>query len=176
MRGIIWLTVIVALFVLSKHTVDQETLAKFEPIFRNNWLVFTVYSLSEIIIGIIPPEVFLIWALRSDTLMDYIGLTLIFTVLSYLAGIIAFGVGKYLHNTLFYQYITTRYLKKTERLLQTYGQYLVLVASLTPFPFSGVAMLVGSVDYPFKKYALISLARFIKFAVSAWVIWEANLF
>jgi membrane protein YqaA with SNARE-associated domain len=60
--------------------------------------------------------------------------------------------------------------------LQTYGQYLVLVAGLTPFPFSGTAMLVGAVDYPFRHYLLISLARFLKFAVSAWVIWEANMF
>jgi membrane protein YqaA with SNARE-associated domain len=174
MKGLIWLAVIVALFIFSKHTVDKETLAKFEPIFQKSWLVFTVFSLSEIIIGIIPPEVFLIWALRSDTFSGYIGLTIILTIISYTAGVIAFGIGKYLHHTLFYQYLKNRYLQKSEKLLQTYGQYLILVAALTPVPFSGTAMLVGAVDYPFKNYLLLSLSRFIKFAVSAWVIWEAN--
>ncbi len=176
MKGLLWLAVIVALFIFSKHTVDRETLAKFEPVFQKTWLVFTVFSLSELVIGIIPPEVFLIWALRSDTLPGYIGLALILTVISYLAGAAAFGIGKYLHNTLFYQYLKDRYLQRSEQLLQTYGQYLILVAALTPLPFSGTAMLVGAVDYPFRNYLLITLARFVKFAVSAWVIWEANMF
>jgi membrane protein YqaA with SNARE-associated domain len=175
-KGLIWLAVIAALFIFSKHTVDRETLEKFEPIFQKTWLVFTVFSLSELIIGIIPPEVFLIWALRSDTLSGYVGLALILTIISYLAGAAAFGIGKYLHHTFFYQYLKNRYLQKSEKLLQTYGQYIILVASLTPFPFSGTAMLVGAVDYPFRNYLLITLTRFIKFAVSAWVIWEANMF
>jgi len=175
-KGLIWLAVIVALFIFSKHTVDKETLARFEPIFQKTWLVYTIFSLSEVIIGIIPPEVFLIWALRSETVTGYIGLTLILTIISYTAGAVAFGIGKYLHNTLFYQYLKNRYLQKSEKLLQNYGQYLVLVAALTPVPFSGTAMLVGAVDYPFKNYMLISLSRFLKFAVSAWVIWEANMF
>jgi membrane protein YqaA with SNARE-associated domain len=170
-----WLAVIVALFIFSKHTVDPETLVKFEPIFGKSWLMYTIFSLSEVIIGIIPPEVFLIWALRCGTVPCYIGITLILTLISYTAGIIAFGIGKYLHNTLFYQYLKSRYLQKTEKLLQKFGQYLVLVAALTPVPFSGTAMLVGSVDYPFKNYLLISLLRFLKFVVSAWIIWEANM-
>jgi len=176
LKGLIWLAAIVALFIFSKHTVDQETLAKFEPVFQKTWLVYAIYSLSEVIIGIIPPEVFLIWGLRCGSISCYFWIALILTLISYMAGIIAFGIGKYLHNTLFYQFLKNRYLKKTEKLLLTYGQYLVLVAALTPVPFSGTAMLVGSVDYPFRNYLLISLSRFLKFAISAWVIWEANMF
>lgn len=176
LKGLAWLAVIVLLFIFSKHTVDRETLEKFEPVFRNTWLVYTVYSLSETIIGIIPPEVFLIWALRCGMIPCYARIALVLTLISYLAGIVAFGLGKYMHHTLFYQFLKNRYLKKTEILLQTYGQYLILVASLTPMPFSGTAMLIGSVDYPFRNYAFISLLRFVKFTVSAWVIWEANMF
>jgi membrane protein YqaA with SNARE-associated domain len=175
LKGLIWLAVIVALFIFSKHTIDQETLKKFEPIFGRSWLVYSIFSLSEVIIGIIPPEVFLIWGLRCGNILCYTGITLILTLISYTAGTIAFGIGKYLHNTLFYQVLKNRYLRKTEKLLHKYGQYLVLVAALTPVPFSGTAMLVGAVDFPFRNYLLISLSRFLKFAVSAWVIWEANM-
>jgi len=52
---------------------------------------------------------------------------------------------------------------------------MILVASLTPIPFSGVAMLVGSVHYPVNRYIFWSISRFAKFAVSAYVIWEANM-
>ncbi|MBN1415928.1 MAG: VTT domain-containing protein [Bacteroidales bacterium] len=174
MKGFIWLTVIVAAFVFTKHTVDPELLEKFEPVFNKTYLVYGIYCLSEVLVGIIPPELFLIWALRSNTVTEFIGIVWLLTIISYAAGIIAFGIGKYMHHTPLYEYLRTRFLKKAEKLLQTYGQYLVLVASLTPIPFSGTAMLVGAVDYPFKNYALISLMRFIRFALSAWVIWEAN--
>jgi membrane protein DedA with SNARE-associated domain len=176
LKGLIWLAAIVALFIFTKHAVGHENLERFEPVFQKSWLVYTVFSLSEVIIGIIPPEIFLIWALRSGALPEYIGLTFVFTAISYTAGAMAFGIGKYLHHTLFYKYLKNRYLKKMEQLLQMHGQYLMLVASITPLPFSGTAMLIGSVDYPFRNYLLISLARFLKFTVSAWVIWEANLF
>jgi membrane protein YqaA with SNARE-associated domain len=175
MKGLIWLIVIVLMFVFTKNTVDAGTIKKFEPIFGSTYLVYFIFCLSEIIIGIIPPEVFLIWALRSGTISGYITLTLSLTIISYVAGVIAFGIGKYLHKTLFYQYLKKRFLQKSEKLLQRYGQYLILVAALTPVPFSGTAMLVGAVDYPFGNYLLISLFRFLKFALSAWVIWNANM-
>jgi membrane protein YqaA with SNARE-associated domain len=174
-KGLIWLTVIVILFVFAKHNVDQELLHRFEPIFEHTTLILLFFCLSELIIGIIPPELFLIWSLRSGDLSTYIMYVILLTVISYFAGFIAYLFGRYLHNTRLYRYLRDRYLQKSEALLQEYGLYLILVAALTPVPFSGVAMLVGSVHYPVRKYIYWSLSRFIKFAVSAWVIWEANM-
>ena len=174
-RGLIWLAVIVALFVFAKHTINKEQLLRFEPFFDNTPFILLLFGLSEVIIGIIPPEIFMIWALRSGELNTYIHWIFILTVISYLAGFIAYLFGRYLHNTKLYKYLSGRYLVKSGALLHEYGLYLILVASLTPVPFSGVAMLVGSVHYPVKKYIYLSLARFIKFAVSAIIIWEANM-
>lgn len=175
LKGLVWLVIIVLLFVLAKHNVNQEFLCRFEPFFSQTGLVLLIFSVSEFIIGIIPPEVFLIWSLRSGTIEGYIGWTILLTVISYCAGLGAYFFGRYLHNTRLYNYLRNRYLQKTEILLQEYGLYLILVASLTPVPFSGVAMLVGAVHYPVRNYIYLSLARFIKFAVSGYVIWEANM-
>jgi membrane protein YqaA with SNARE-associated domain len=174
-KGLAWLLVIVALFIFTKHTVDKELILKFEPFFNRTGLILSIFCFSELIIGIIPPEVFLIWSLRSGDLQTYILYVLLLTILSYLAGLTAFLFGRYLHNTRFYRYLRDRYLQKSEALLNEYGLYLILVAALTPIPFSGVAMLVGSVHYPVRHYVYWSLARFVKFAVSAYVIWEANM-
>jgi len=174
-KGLVWLAVIVGLFVFTKHNVDKELILRFEPFFGQTGLILLIFSLSELIIGIIPPEVFLIWSLRSGDLHIYIMNTLLLTVISYAAGLTAYFFGRYLHNTKLYKYLHDRYLQKSELLLQEYGLYLILVASLTPVPFSGVAMLVGSIHYSVKKYIYWSLSRFLKFAVSAWVIWEANM-
>lgn len=174
-KGLIWLAAIVALFVLSKYNVNKDLLLRFEPLFENTPLILLLFSLSEVIIGIIPPELFLIWALRSGLSETYIFWVVILTILSYCAGLVAYLFGRYLHNTRFYRYLYDRYLYKSEKYLHQYGLYLILVAALTPIPFSGVAMLVGSVHYPPKSYVLWSLTRFFKFAFSAYVIWEANM-
>jgi membrane protein YqaA with SNARE-associated domain len=155
--------------------VDKELLLKFKPIFEKTGLILSIFSLSELIIGIIPPELFLIWSLRSGVFQTYLVYVAILTLISYFAGLAAYFFGRYLHNTRLYRYLRDRYLQKSEILLQEYGLYLILVAALTPVPFSGVAMLVGSVHYPVKNYVYWSLFRFLKFAVSAYVIWEANM-
>jgi len=174
-KGLIWLAAIVALFVFTKHNVDKELILRFEPFFEKTGLILLIFSLSEVIIGIIPPEVFMIWSLRSGDLNTYIFWVSALTLISYAAGLTAYFFGRYLHNTRAYRFLRDRYLQKSEAMLQEYGLYLILVAALTPVPFSGVAMLVGSVHYPVRKYIYWSLSRFIKFAVGAWVIWEANI-
>lgn len=174
-KGLIWLAVIIALFIFAKHTVDRDLIQKFEPLFSRTFLILLIFSFSEVFIGIIPPEVFMIWSLRSGDIYTYIAYIILLAVISYFAGITAYFFGRYLHNTRLYRFLHDRYLQKAEKLLHEYGLYLILVASLTPIPFSGVAMLVGAIHYPIKNYFYWSLSRFIKFAVTAWVIWEANM-
>ncbi len=174
-KGLIWLAVIVALFVFTKHTVDKDLIVRFTPFFDQTGLILFIYCVSELIIGIIPPEFFMIWSLRSGDLTTYIFWVTVLTFISYAAGVAAYFFGRYLHNTRLYQFLHKRYLEKSEVLLKEYGLYLILVAALTPVPFSGVAMLVGAVHYPIKKYIYWSVSRFAKFAVSAYVIWEANM-
>ena len=174
--GLIWLAIIVALFIFAKHNVNKDLLLRFEHLFDNTGLILLIFIASEIIVGIIPPELFLIWALREGNLPDYIYYTAILAVLSYCGGFTGYIIGRYFNTTRLYRYLRGRFLKKTEKLLNHYGLYLIVVAAITPVPFSGSAMLVGSVKYPAKKYALWSLMRFIKFIVVGWVIWEANMF
>jgi hypothetical protein len=174
-KGLVWLAIIVAMFIFTKHTVNPELMQRFKPFFENTFLILGIFCLSELIIGIIPPEFFLIWALRSGDQAVYIGWVLLLTVISYTAGFAAFLFGRYLHNTRLYCYLHARFLMKSEPLLKQYGLYLILVAALTPIPFSGVATLVGAVHYPVDRYIYWSLSRFLKFAISAWVIWQANM-
>lgn len=175
LKGLIWLSIIVIMFVFAKHHVNRDLLLQFEPVLSKTTLILIIFSLSEIIFGIIPPELFMIWALRTGKLSGYIGYVFLFAVISYLAGIVGYLFGRYLNTTRLYQYIRNRFLSKTEQLLQAYGLYLILVAALTPLPFSAVAMLVGAVKYPGRNYAYWSLSRFARFAVYGWVIWEANM-
>ena len=174
LRGLVWLSIIVIMFIFTKHNVNQDLLLKFENLFSNTGLIILIFCISEIIFGIIPPELFMIWALKAENITGYLGYAILFAIISYFAGIIGYLFGRYLNITRLYRYLRRRFLKKTELLLQEYGLYLIIVAALTPLPFSGAAMLVGAVKYPGDRYAYWSLARFARFALISWVIWEAN--
>jgi membrane protein DedA with SNARE-associated domain len=174
LRGLIWLAVIIGAFLFIKNKVDINYLAWLKPIYENTFIIFIIYFTSELVIGIIPPEVFMIWALRNGSIAEYMILILILALISYLAGLAGYFFGRYLHTTLVYRFIRMKFLTKMERKLNIYGLYIIIVAALTPLPFSGVSMLVGSVKYPLRKYILYSLTRFMRFAVYSWFIWEAN--
>ncbi len=176
LRGLIWLALIIAVFWFLKNKVEVNYLAWLEPVYSNSTIVILIYITSEILIGIIPPEVFMIWALQDGGVFIYAMLIFVLAALSYMAGLIGYFFGRYLNTTLLYRFIRRKFLKKMERMLNIYGLYIIIVAALTPLPFSGVSMLVGSVKYPLKKYILYSLFRFARFAVYSWFIWKANAF
>jgi uncharacterized membrane protein YdjX (TVP38/TMEM64 family) len=176
LRGLIWLAIIIVVFWFIKNKVDLNYLAWLKPIYDNSGIIILIYVTSEILIGIIPPEVFMIWALRNGVVFEYVMLILLLAVLSYIAGLIGYFFGRYLNTTLLYRFIRMKFLRKMERMLNIYGLYIIIVAALTPLPFSGVSMLVGSVKYPLKKYILYSLFRFARFAIYSWFIWKANAF
>jgi hypothetical protein len=173
-RGMGWLAILVLLFIIIRKNIDINFLVWLEPIFNNTRLIFTVYTLSEVFFGIIPPELFLMWALRSGSLTDYSFYVFFFAVISYAAGFIGFLFGSYLNTTIIFRYIRRRFLGKYHSLLQKYGFFLILVAAVTPLPFSGISMLVGSLHYPATRYLLWASSRFLRFFLYALIIWEAG--
>lgn len=176
LRGFLWLAVIVIAFIYARKNYDFTLEAVLGPVYDRPTVVYFIFLASEVIFGIIPPEFFMIWSLRSEILSNYINNIIALSAISYVAGIIGFGIGAYLKNTRFYRIMKIRVFGKFEKHLNNYGGFLVVVASLTPLPFSGIAMLVGSVHYSFKKYLWFSLFRFLRFLAYGIVIWEANIF
>lgn len=175
-RGFLWLTVIVGGYLFLRNNYDFTLESVLGPVYDKPSVVYIIFLSSEVIFGIIPPEFFMIWSLRSEVVLNYVNNIVALSAISYTAGVIGFGIGAYLKNTQFYKQMKKRVFGKFEKHLNNYGGFLVIVASLTPIPFSGIAMLVGSVHYSFKKYMLFSLFRFVRFVAYGIVIWEANIF
>lgn len=175
LRGMFWLLIVLLLFLFIKKRINSELLVLLEPVLKNNLLVFVLYTLSEILFGIVPPEIFMIWALGQGTLYRYAVIVTLLAVFSYLAGISGFWFGKFLRNTRFFHHIVKKRLHRYEEKFELFGPYLILVAALTPLPFSAIAMMGGAAEFSFRKYLLFSSARFLRFAVYSGIIWEANL-
>lgn len=175
LRGFLWLAIIVAGYVLARKYLDFSLESILGPVYDQPKVVYSIFLASEVVFGIIPPEFFMIWSLRSGVLSHYIDNIIALALISYFAGIIGFMIGQYLNNTRFYKEMKKRVFGKFEMHLNNYGGFLVVVAALTPIPFSGIAMLVGSVHYSFRKYLWFSLFRFARFLVYSIIIWEANI-
>lgn len=172
LRGLIWLAIIIAAFLFIRSNVDVETYEKYSHLLDNTVGMFIVYIISELFFGIIPPELFIIWALDTQEISGYIIINLLLALFSYGAGIAGYFFGRFLYSTLFYRFIRRKFLRKYERLLNKYGPYLIIVASLTPIPYSAICMLVGSVKYPFRRFLGYTLFRFLRFIAYAFIIWE----
>lgn len=175
-KGLLWLAILIVAFIFIRQNINLSFQERLEPFFENTFLILSIYSLSEILFGIIPPELFMLWALRTDHILDYSLYNLLFAAISYLAGFIGYLFGAYLQTTIYFRYARKRFLGKYHSLLQKYGVFLILVAALTPLPFSAISMLVGSLHYPMRRYLLWALSRFLRFAVYAFIIWEVGLF
>ena len=173
-KGLLWLGGFIVIYLLFKKYIHVDFLTWLQPIFNNNTLIIFIFLVSEIVVGIIPPEIFIIWALRNDQLPEFIIWISLLAVISYSAGIIGYFIGHYLNRSLFFRWAKRRFLKKLDSRLQTFGVYLIVIAAMTPVPFSGVAMLIGSVRYPFKRYALFALTRFIRFGLYALIFWQVD--
>lgn len=175
-KGLIWLGVIVGgYFYLESHY--EITLAGvMGPLYYNTTAIYSLFLFSEVVFGLIPPELFMIWALKDGLLSFYVQNVIALSAISYVAGIIGYYIGAKFSSTLIYRTFQKRYVGKYEKYFNKFGGFLIVVAALTPIPFSGVCMLMGTVNYPIKKFLIIAISRFIRFAAYAAIVWEANIF
>ena len=159
---------------MGKQIAPENTRELLEPLYNHPILVFLVFTASETVFGIIPPEVFMMWALDYGSNFDYFWIVGLLSVLSYSAGVIGFGIGRWFNYTRVYRLLRRRYLGKYARKLKEYGMFLIIVAAVTPLPYSAVSMVIGSVNYRFDRFLFYSTTRFLRFIVYGYFIWEAN--
>lgn len=174
-RGLIWFAVILTAYILvaEEIAVYQDEI---NVIGNNLPLLLTIFTVSEIVFGIIPPELFmLIWQSKGE-LSEYVLNLTYLTLISFAAGILGFYIGRFFSKTPFYKSMHERWLKQYDQKLKTYGLYLVLVGAVTPVPFSAMCMLAGSVNTPINKFLLICISRIIRFAGYGWAVWAAPNF
>jgi membrane protein YqaA with SNARE-associated domain len=172
LRGLAWFAVILTAYILA-----AEELAVYEreinAVGDQLPLLLTIFTVSEIVFGMIPPELFMLIWQSKGVLSEYVLNLTYMTLISYAAGVLGYYIGRYFSKTGIYQRIHQRYLMQYDEKLRTYGIYLVLVGAITPLPFSATCMLAGSVHTPIDRFLLVCVARIIRFAGYGWAVWAA---
>ncbi len=171
-KGFLWFAVIITIFILLEDYIQDNFKAYIEQLYDNLLLFYWLFTLSEIIFGLIPPEFFMyIYKLKNLPLYHYIINLSALTLISYAAGILGYYIGRNFSKTDFFERISEKYLSQYQNQLRKYGGYLIFVGAVTPIPFSAMCMLAGSVDFPAKSFLLISITRVFRFAVYGWMVW-----
>ena len=92
-KGLAWLAVIVFGYLYLRKNYDFTLETILGPVYEQPTVVYLIFLASETIFGIIPPEFFMIWSLRSEVLMNYVNNIIALSTISYISGIIGFGIG-----------------------------------------------------------------------------------
>lgn len=172
-KGLLWFAVIITAFILLEDYIQHNFRTQIEQMYDNVLLFYGIFTLSEIIFGLIPPEFFMyVYILNHIPLQNYIIDLSALTIISYGAGVVGYYIGRNFSKTAFFTKVSERYLGQYQNNLRKYGGYLVLVGAVTPVPFSAMCMLAGSINFPLQSFLLISISRIIRFAAYGWMVWS----
>lgn len=161
--------VVLAIFLFNKYVYNiNDGLHHFTETF-SRVTVLTVFFISETLLGLIPPEIFIAWTKKTGT--PIINLAILAT-LSYSGGLISYFLGRMtLKIDSIKQYLEVKMAKNLEN-TRKWGGILILVGALLPLPFSIACVAAGMIKYPFKRVVLFGLFRFARFAIYAWAIFK----
>lgn len=175
LRGILWLVVVLGIyFFFEEFFISKAPDAWVEQFYARPLIIYLIYFGSEFFFGIIPPELFMIWAFKKGDAINYTLTIAFFAVVSYLLGYVTFLIGRFIYKKVSFRYVRIKYLKKSWPQLRKYGIFLIIVAALTPLPWSAVCLLVGSAGYPSGRFLRYAIFRLIRFAVYGFIVFQTH--
>jgi membrane protein YqaA with SNARE-associated domain len=149
--------------LIAEHFIDFNSL--FQYIFSNHsdWFILSVFFISESFLGMIPPDLFVIWSSKFNS--PVIILTLL-GLLSYIGGAISYFIGYWFRMRPKIKAYSERVLDKYIVLVRRWGGAFIIIAAIFPFsPFSMVIIAVSLLKYPFRYYLLFGAIRVTRFLI-----------
>ncbi|MFT7442167.1 MAG: membrane protein YqaA with SNARE-associated domain [Maribacter sp.] len=161
--------VVLVIFLFNKYVYNiNDGLHHFTETFSRLGILITFF-ISETLLGLIPPEIFIAWSKKTD--QPVLNLALLAT-LSYSGGLISYFLGKTaLKIEAIKEYLEVK-MEKNLRNTRKWGGILILAGAILPLPFSIACLAAGMIKYPFKSVVLFGLFRFGRFAIYAWAIFS----
>ena len=129
----------------------------------------TFFFLSESLFGLVPPDLFIIWAQKFQS--PY-GMVAILALLSYAGGVTSYFMGNYIsHLPKVEDWLKRKFLEQLIK-MRKWGGLMIVFAALFPLPFSPVCMIAGTIRYPKPSFFLLGLFRFFRFFGYALVLFK----
>jgi len=155
--------ILIAVVLIGKYLIDFDRFFSFLTDNLPDVLVIAVFTISESFLGMIPPDLFVIWASKFNS--PFLFLTLL-GILSYIGGVLSYLIGNWFSRQRRIKAYSERALEKYIRLVRKWGGAFIIIAALFPLsPYSMVVIAVSLLKYPFKLYLLFSISRIARFLI-----------
>jgi membrane protein YqaA with SNARE-associated domain len=159
----VYAVVVLLLFLIGKYLVDYNSLFIGVIEKLSDHFVILLFFVSESFTGMIPVDLFVIWAQKFDRPLPFLFL---FGILSYAGGVISYGIGNWISGRPRVKAFTVKRLEKYIHFIRKWGGAFIVIAALFPFtPFSLVVIAITMLRYPFRLFLLFALARLVRFAL-----------
>jgi len=155
--------VVLIVFLIGKYLVDFESLFGGVLERLSDRFVILLFFVSESFTGMIPVDLFVVWAQKFDSPLPWLALL---GILSYAGGVISYGIGKWISSRPRINRFTERRLEKYIDFVRKWGGAFIIIAALLPFtPFSLVVIAVTLFRFPFRSFLLFGMARLVRFVL-----------
>ena len=98
-KGFLFLIVIIGGYILASRYLGFDLKEIMGPLYEKPTIIFSIFWISEVVFGIIPPEFFMIWSQRHGDLSIFINNVSMLMGISYVAGVLGYWFGAYLNGT-----------------------------------------------------------------------------
>ncbi|MBB1489739.1 VTT domain-containing protein, partial [Oceanospirillum sp. D5] len=124
--------------------------------------VLSFFFVSETLLGLIPPEIFIAWSGKMPNPWGYLS---ILAILSYSAGLLAYHLGRMITKIpSVHTYLEVKMQKQLKN-SRKWGGFLIIVGALLPLPFSISCIAAGIIKFPFKIVVLFGALRLLRFVI-----------
>ena len=164
---ILFFLFLLLIFCIDFFFIDLELLIKNSFEKYSSVMLMSIFFISESFLGLIPPELFLIWSTESSHPFLYVFLL---ALLSYMGGIVSFFIGRYLYLIPFIKSFIENKISKHIVNLRKWGGFFIVLGAVSPLPHSLISMTSGLIKYSLRNYLLWSLFRFLRVFIYAVVI------
>ncbi|MFH2141501.1 MAG: VTT domain-containing protein [Bacteroidota bacterium] len=133
------------------------------------WQVFVLFFVSESFLGLIPPDLFIMWS--SQLLHSWLALTLL-AFIGYFGGIGSYSLGYLFGKNKYVRGFVVKRFSNNIKNLNRMGAIFIIIAALFPLPYSPVCLLAGMLKYSFKRFLFLGIFRIARFYIYAMLIYK----
>ena len=165
------LVIVIAVFVLNKFFNISEAIIHLTEVLPVSG-VLAFFFISETLLGLIPPEMFIAWSGKMDQPWLYLSLL---AFLSYFGGLCSYWIGIIITKIpTIHQYLELKMANQL-RNSKKWGGLLILVGALLPLPLSISCVAAGIIEFPFRNVILYGSFRLLRFLIYGLVIFHVMI-
>jgi membrane protein YqaA with SNARE-associated domain len=133
---LLYFAIVIPLVLIGKHFVDFNILFQFIFEKYSNGVILILFLVSESFLGMIPPDLFMIWTTKFDSPFVFLA---ILGVLSYIGGSVSYMIGYWLSKKPKIKAYSERVLGKYILLVKKWGWAFLVISALFQFSQIGRA-------------------------------------